>query len=123
MSGKLDSVENIINGIKPYKELDSLHKAARKYDGRRRCTSCNYKGLCPNNVLIVCTNSFEKGFITGIKHHRKIVKERTENKISKINGIYYKEIKERLIKYFENYNYGYFNGIPKEDIIKCLNSK
>ena len=123
MSGKLDSAENIINGIKDYEELDSLHKIARKYDGRRKCTSCNYKGLCPNNVLIVCTNSFEKGFITGVKHHRKIIKERTENKISKIFKISYKEIKEKLIKYFKNYDYGYFAELAREDIIEFLNSK
>lgn len=76
MGGKLDSAENMIKGIKPYKKLDSLHKTARKYDSRRKCTNCSFKGLCPNNVLIICTKSFEKGFITGVKYHRNIIKNK-----------------------------------------------
>lgn len=76
MSDKLDSAENIINGLKPYKKLDSLHKTARKYDSKRKCTNCSFDGLCPNNVLIICIQSFEKGFITGVKYHRKIVKNK-----------------------------------------------
>ena len=66
-----------------FHDINSIQKIARKYDSRRKCTNCNYKGLCPNDVLIVCTQSFEKGFIAGIKHHRKVVKERIENKIAK----------------------------------------
>ena len=123
MSGKTDSAENMFNGIKPYKELNSIQKIARKYDDKRKCTNCNYKGLCPNDVLIVCMQSFEKGFVTGVKYHRKVVKERTENKISKIFRISYKEIKEKLIKYFKDSNYGYFAEVPREDIIEFLNSK
>ena len=65
------------------RNLNSIQKIARKYDSRRKCTNCNYKGLCPNDVLIVCTQSFEKGFVAGVKHHSKVVKERIENKISK----------------------------------------
>lgn len=76
MSGKLDSAENMIKGIKPYKNLDSLHKTARKYDSERKCTNCSFEGLCPNNVLIVCTESFEKGFITGVKYHRNLIKNK-----------------------------------------------
>ena len=76
MSGKLDSAENMIKGIKPYKNLDSLHKTAHKYDYKRKCTNCSFEGLCPNNVLIICTESFEKGFITGVKYHRKLVKNK-----------------------------------------------
>lgn len=76
MSGKIDSAEEIFKGLKPYKELNSIQKVARRYDGRRRCTNCSYQGLCPNNVLVICTNAFEKGFITGVKHHRKIIKNK-----------------------------------------------
>ena len=123
MSGKTDSAENMFNGIKSYKDLNSIQKIARKYDDKRKCTNCSYKGLCPNNVLIVCMQSFEKGFITGVRHHRKVVKERTENKISKIHNLSYKEIKEKLIKYFRDYDYGYFAEVPREDIIEFLNSK
>ena len=83
MSSKTDSTENMLNGIKSYKELNSIQKIARKYDNRRKCTNCNYKGLCPNDMLIVCTKTKKKGFIAGVKHHRKVVKERIENKISK----------------------------------------
>ena len=83
MSGKTDSYKNMLTEIKSYKDLNSIQKIARKYDSKRKCTTCNYKGLCPNDVLTVCTKSFEKGFIAGIKHHRKVVKERIKNKISK----------------------------------------
>ena len=83
MSDKTDNTENILNGIKSYKDINSIQKIARKYDSKRKCTNCNYKGLCPNDVLIVCTQSFEKGFIAGVKHHHKVVKERSKNKISK----------------------------------------
>lgn len=76
MSGKLDSAESMINGLKSYKQLDSLHKTARKYDSKRKCTNCSFDGLCPNNVLIICTKSFEKGFITGVKYHRNIIKNK-----------------------------------------------
>ena len=69
--------------IKSYKGLNSIQKIAHKYDGKRKCTNCNYKGLCPNDVFIVCTQSFEKGFIAGVKYHRKVIKERIENKLSK----------------------------------------
>ena len=83
MSDKTDNTENMLNGIKSYKDINSIQKIARKYDSKRKCTNCNYKGLCPNDVLIVCTQSFEKGFIAGVKHHRKVVKERIKNKIYK----------------------------------------
>ena len=65
------------------RDINSIQKIASKYDSRRKCTNCNYKGLCPNDVLIICTQSFEKGFIAGIKYHRKVVKETIENNISK----------------------------------------
>ena len=71
--------------IKSYKDLNSIQKIARNYDSKRKCINCNYKGLCPNNVLTICTQSFEKGFIAGVKHHREVVKERIKNKISKIS--------------------------------------
>ena len=83
MNGKTDNSKNVLNGIKSYKDLNSIQKIARKYDGKRKCTTCNYKGLCPNDVLTVCTKSFEKGFIAGVKYNRKVVKERIKNKISK----------------------------------------
>ena len=123
MSSKIDSAESMFEGVKPYKELDSIHKIARKSCMRAKCKDYSYGGFCPNKVLVVCIQSFEKGFVAGVKHHRKVVKERTENKISKIFRISYKEIKEKLIKYFKDYDYGYFADIPREDIIEFLNSK
>ena len=76
MSSKLDAAENMFNGVKGYNELNYLEKTARKYEQRRRCKGCNYGGLCPNQVLVVCIQSYEKGFIAGVKHHRKVVKAR-----------------------------------------------
>lgn len=62
--------------IKPYKELNSLEKVARGYDQRRSCKRCDYVSSCTVHLCDVCTMAFEKGFITGVKHHRKIVKNR-----------------------------------------------
>lgn len=76
MSTKIDSAENMLYGVKKYNKLNSLEKTARKYEQRRRCKGCSYEGLCPNQVLVVCIQSFEKGFVAGVKHHRKIVKAR-----------------------------------------------
>lgn len=76
MSSKMDSAEDMFNGIKRYNELNSLEKVARKYEQRRRCKGCSYGGLCPNQVLVICIQSFEKGFCTGVKYHRKIFKVR-----------------------------------------------
>lgn len=76
MSTKLDAAENMFNGVKRYNELNSLEKTARRYEQRRRCKGCSYGGLCPNQVLVVCIQSYEKGFIAGVKHHRKIIKNK-----------------------------------------------
>ena len=82
MSTKIDAAENMFNGVKSYNELNSLEKTARHYGQRRRCKGCSYGGLCPNKVLVVCIQSYEKGFIAGVKHHRKVVKyKRNENNI------------------------------------------
>lgn len=76
MSGKIDSAESMFEGVKPYNELDSIHKIARKFCMRVKCKGCSYGGLCPNQVLVVCIQSFEKGFVTGVKHHRKVIKNK-----------------------------------------------
>lgn len=78
MSTKIDIAENMFKGIKPYKELNSDQKVARKYEQRRRCKDCSYGGLCPNQVLVICVESFEKGFITGVRHHRKVIKNKNK---------------------------------------------
>lgn len=62
--------------IKLYKELNALEKVARNYDQRRSCKNCNYLSRCTPDICEICTVAFEKGFITGVKHNRKIVKNR-----------------------------------------------
>ena len=81
MSNKIDSAEDMSNGIKHYNELNSLEKTAREYDQRRLCKGCNYGGFCPNQVLVVCIKSYEKGFVAGVKHHRKVIKNKRKIKL------------------------------------------
>lgn len=76
MSGKIDSAESMFEGINPYKELDSIHKIARRACMRAKCKNCSYGGLCPNKVLVICIQSYEKGFVAGVKHHRKVIKNK-----------------------------------------------
>lgn len=125
MSGKIDSAESMFEGIKPYEELDSIHKIARKASMKIKCKDCSYEGLCPNKVVVVCIKSFEKGFVNGVKYHRKSVKKIKDNpKRSTALKITGEEIRQRLLNYFKKeFGYGYFNGLAVSDIIEYLSGK
>lgn len=60
----------------------SLDKKAALFSGRAKCTDClvykkNNNKPCLNETLLsVCDYAFRKGFISGYKHHRKLVKNK-----------------------------------------------
>ena len=69
----------MLDEIKNDSELTSLQKTARKVSGRVSCIDCpiykRHNHRCNNeDLIIVCMYAFEKGFVHGVKHHRKIIK-------------------------------------------------
>lgn len=57
--------------IKPYKELDSIGKKARKAAGRLNCEKCPMKAKCYPLVFDVCTYVFEEGFRKGYNQRKR----------------------------------------------------
>ncbi len=71
----------MIEGLKPYKDLKGLEKVARRNSGKLKCDNCPiYKKLHGNCIssdsFIACTYAFEKGFLSGVRYHRKQVRKR-----------------------------------------------
>lgn len=117
-----------MNDIKPYNSLSSDEKKARRTFGYSSCVNCfaHKKGICDKTIFDVCCNAYTKGFVSGTKKHRELIKEeklKLKNKRSKIYNLTDEDIRLRLLKYFENLNFGYIADIPREDIIDYLNSK
>ena len=57
--------------IKPYKELDSIGKKARKAAVRLNCEKCPMKAECTPVVFDVCTYVFEEGFRKGYNQRKR----------------------------------------------------
>ena len=67
--------------VKPYKDCTSEEKQARKSFSCALCTNCflhKQEGGCNLTIYNVCLNSYTKGFVKGIKHHRKVVKNKNK---------------------------------------------
>lgn len=117
-----------MNDIKPYNSLSSDEKKARRTFGYSSCVNCfaHKKGICNETIFDVCCNAYTKGFVAGTKKHRELlkeIKEKRKSKKSKVFKLTDEEIRISLIKYFKDYDYGYFAEVPREDIIEFLNSK
>ena len=63
------------NNVKSYDSLSSDEKTARKYFSKCFCTNC-LLGTCNELIYAACINGYTKGFSAGVKHHRKLVKNK-----------------------------------------------
>ena len=72
----------MIDNIKSYKDLSSDAKQARKAFNTSVCTGCfinkSDKVICDETMYAVCINAYTKGFVRGVKHHRKVVKNKNK---------------------------------------------
>lgn len=69
-----------MDNVTPYDKLNSDGKAARKAFSSSYCIHCfaNKENKCNKDVFDVCLNAFTKGFMRGVKHHRKVIKQRNK---------------------------------------------
>ena len=59
------------NSMKPYCDLDSLGKKARKASGKINCDKCPAKRKCDLLTFDVCTYVFEDGFRKGYNQRKR----------------------------------------------------
>jgi len=62
----------------------SIKLIAKAYSGRSRCTDCpvyKRKGhiCCYEDMIEVCDYAFTKGFVSGVKYHKKQIKEKNND--------------------------------------------
>ena len=51
--------------MKPYCDLDSLGKRARKACMRSQCWKCPFGGKCNEMIMEVCVRAYERGYRAG----------------------------------------------------------
>ena len=57
----------VLNFMKPYCDLDSLGKKARRACMKSRCGRCPIGKRCDNVIMEVCVRAFERGYRAGYK--------------------------------------------------------
>ena len=57
--------------MKPYCDLDSLGKKARRANGRINCEKCPMHARCTDMVMEVCAYVFEHGYRAGYNQRKR----------------------------------------------------
>ena len=68
-----------MNRVKPYKDLNSDERRARDAFNNSYCTECFIRKENLNCTPIqydICLNAYTKGYVSGIKYHRKYIKNK-----------------------------------------------